>query len=174
MKNEPQQPILEDRPMSTSSKQARPIDFGRAVEIVGLAGIIVSLIFLGYELKRSNDIAETEAIATIYSMTNEMGLAMAENPELSRVFRQAQSDFESMSPDDRWTLYVLLEYLINVNEAAWKYYDKGIINQEEADFYAQSLCKLIGRHPSLVAAWQSNKQDRLPGFYDYIMGVCEL
>jgi len=141
MKNEPQQPILEDRPMSTSSKQARPIDFGRAVEIVGLAGIIVSLIFLGYELKRSNDIAETEAVATIYSMTNEMGLAMAENPELSRVFRQAQSDFESMSPDDRWTLYVLLEYLINVNEAAWKYYDKGIINQEEADFYAQGLCR---------------------------------
>jgi hypothetical protein len=160
--------------MPTQSKTLNPIDFGRAVEIVGIAGIIVSLIFLGYELKRSNDIAETEAVATIYSMTNEMGLAMAENPELSRVFRQALSDYESLDPDDLWTLYVLLEYIINVNEAAWKYYDKGIINAEEAEFYTRSLCKLIGRHPSLVVAWQSNKQDRLPGFYEYVIGVCDL
>jgi hypothetical protein len=160
--------------MPTSSNDATSTDIGRAVEIVGIAGIIVSLIFLGYELKRSNDIAETEAVATIYGMTNEMGLALAENPELSRVFRQALSDFESLSADDRWTLYVLIEYLINVSEAAWKYYDKGIINQEEADYYAQGLCKLIGRDPGLVDAWRSNKQDRLPGFYDYISGVCEL
>ena len=160
--------------MPTVSKDATPIDIGRAVEIVGIAGIIVSLIFLGYELKRSNDIAETEAVATIYSMTNEMGLALAENPELSRVFRHAMSDFESLSADDRWTLYVLLEYVINVNEAAWKYYDKGIINQQEADYYVRSLCKLVGRDPSLVEAWRSNKQDRLPGFYEYLSGVCEL
>jgi hypothetical protein len=134
----------------------------------------VSLIFLGYELKRSNDIAETEAVAAIYSMTNEMGLALVENPELSRVFGQALYDFKSLSPDDRWTLYVLLEYVINVNEAAWKYYDKGIINQEEADYFTRGLCKLIGRHPSLVEAWQANKEDRLPGFYEYVTGVCEL
>ena len=160
--------------MPTPSNNATSIDVGRAVEIVGIAGIILSLIFLGYELKRSNDIAETEAVAAIYSMTNEMGLALAENPELSRVFRQALSDFESLDPDDLWTLYVLLEYVINVNEAAWKYYDKGVINQEESDYYARSLCKLIGRHPSLVEAWRSTKEDRLPGFYEYVMGVCEL
>ncbi|MGB5212011.1 MAG: hypothetical protein WBO47_07500 [Gammaproteobacteria bacterium] len=160
--------------MPTPLNSGTSIDFGRAVEIVGIAGIIVSLIFLGYELKRANDIAETEAVATIYSMTNDMGLAMAENPELSRVFGQALSDFESLSPDDRWTLYVLLEYVINVNEAAWKYFDKGIINQEEVDFYTRGLCKLIGRHPSLVEAWHANKEDRLPGFYEYATGVCEL
>ncbi|MGI9327922.1 MAG: hypothetical protein ACR2PZ_22070 [Pseudomonadales bacterium] len=160
--------------MSTPTNSATSIEFGRAVEIVGIVGIILSLIFLGYELKRANDIAETEAVATIYSMTNEMGLAMAENPELSRVFGQALSDFDALNPDDRWTLYVLLEYVINVNEAAWKYYDKGIINQEEADYYTRGLCKLIGRHPSLVAAWRSNEQDRLPGFYEYATDVCEL
>ena len=160
--------------MPASAKDATSITFGRVVEIVGLVGILLSLIFLGYELKRSNDIAETEAVATIYSMTNELSLALAESPELSRVFRQTLSDFDSLSPDDRWTLYALLEYVINVNEAAWKYYDKGIIGQQEADFYARGLCKLIGRHPSLVAAWRSNKQDRLPGFYDYVTGVCEL
>ena len=148
-------------------------DVGKLVEVVGIVGIIVSLVFLGYELKRSNDIAETEAVATIYSMTNELGLAMAENPELSRVFQQATSDFGSIGPDDRWTFFVLLEYVINVNEAAWKYYDKGVISEQEADYYARSLCKLIGRHPDLVEAWRANRQDRLPGFYDYVTSICE-
>ena len=89
MKNEHQEQVCEDKKMPTPSNDATSIDIGRAVEIVGIAGIIASLIFLGYELRRSNDIAETEAVATIYSMTNEMGLAMAENPELSTVIRQA-------------------------------------------------------------------------------------
>ncbi len=160
--------------MPTESKRNTSLEFGRVVEIVGIVGIIVSLVFLGYELKRANDIAETEAVATIYGMTNEMGLVMAENPELSRVFRTALSDFESLSEDDIWTLYVLIEHVINVTEAAWKYYDKGVIDQEEAEYYARSLCKLIERHPSLVEAWQSNEQDRLPGFYEYVNGVCEL
>ena len=160
--------------MSTSSNNTTPIGVGRVVEIVGLVGIVVSLVFLGYELKRANDIAEAEAVAAIYSMTNEMGLAMAENPKLSRVFGQAQSDFGSLSRDDRWTFYVLIEYVINMNEAAWKYYDKGIINQEEARFHILGLCRLIGLDPSLIAAWRSNKQNRLPGFYEYVASVCEL
>ena len=159
--------------MPTPSNNIAAIDFGRIVEVVGIVGIIVSLVFLGYELKRANDIAETEAIATIYGMTNEMGLAMAENQELSRVFRQGLTDFESLSSEDRWTLYVLLEYVVNVTEAAWKYYDKGVIDQEEAEYYARGLCKLIGRHSDLVDAWQSNKEDRLPGFYEYVSNTCE-
>ena len=53
-------------------------------------------------------------------MTNEMGLVLAENPELSRVFRHAMSDFDSLSADVRLTIYVLRELVINVNVAAWK------------------------------------------------------
>lgn len=160
--------------MPARLSESASFGFGRVVEIVGLVGIVVSLAFLGYELKRSNDIAEAEAVSDIYRMTNEIGLAMAENPDLSRLFRQALSDVDSLNPEDRWTLYVILEYVINVNEAAWKYYDKGIIDKEEADFYTQGLCRLIGLHPSLVAAWRSNEQNRIPGFYGYVTGVCDL
>ena len=160
--------------MPTSSNELISTDFGRVVEVVGLVGIVVSLIFLGYELKRSNDIAEAEAVAEIYSMTNELGLVMAENPELSRVLGKAQSNFESLSPDDRWTLFVLIENVINTSEAAWKYHDKGIINEEEADYFVQGLCRMIELHPSLVDAWQDNEQNRIPGFYDYVTVVCEL
>ena len=148
--------------------------FGRAIEIVGLVGIIVSLVFLGYELKRANDIAEAEAVASIYGMTNEMGLAMAENPELSRVFRQAQSDFESLTPDDRWTFYVLLEYLINVTEAAWKYHDQGIITREEAQYYTSGLCRVVRLDQRLIDLWRADEQNRMPGFYEHVTGVCDL
>lgn len=150
------------------------MNFGRLVEIVGIAGIIISIVFLGYELKRANDIAETEAVATIYSMTNEMGLVMVENPELSRLFREALSGSDALSEDDLWTLYVLAEYVVNVTEAAWKYYDKGVIDQVEVEFYTRALCKLINRHPSLVEAWHSSKEDRLPGFSDHVSKVCGL
>ncbi len=160
--------------MPAGLKELFAIDFGRFVEVVGLVGIVVSLSFLGYELKRSNDIAEAEAIAEIYAMTNEMGLAMAGSPELSRVFRQAQSDFESLSPEDLWTLYVLIEYVINSTETGWKFYDQGIINAEEADYFTQGLCRLITLHPNMVRVWQENEDNRIPGFYEYVSDVCDV
>lgn len=81
MSNENRDQMDQDNSITQASSDSASMSFGRIVEIVGIAGIILSLIFLGYELKRANDIAQTEAIATIYGMTNEMGLVMAENPE---------------------------------------------------------------------------------------------
>jgi hypothetical protein len=46
--------------MPTLANDESSIDVGRAVEIVGPVGIILSLIFPGYDLKRSNDIADAE------------------------------------------------------------------------------------------------------------------
>ena len=159
--------------MPTQPNKPAAMDFGRLVEIVGLVGIVLSLVFLGYELQRSNDIAEAQAVADVYSMTNELGLVMLENPEMSRVLGQAQTDFELLSPDDLWNLYVIVEYVINTSEAAWKYYDKGIINGDEASYFAGGLCRMIGMHPSLVAAWEENEENRIPGFYDYVTGECD-
>ena len=160
--------------MSSTGKKKNPVSFGRIVEIVGLIGIVVSLVFLGYELKRSNDIAEAQAVSEIYNMTNEMGLLMAEIPELAEVFRTAQYDFGSLQDDDRFMFYVIVEYVINTNEAAWKYYDKGIINASEADTYTQTLCRLIRTDVSLVGAWKASELDRLPGFFEYVSGVCNI
>jgi hypothetical protein len=160
--------------MTQTPDNREPMSFGRIVEIVGLIAIVLSLVFLGYELKRSNDIAEAEAVAEIYTMQNEMGIVMAESPDLARVFNQAQTDVESLNGEDLWTFYVILEYLVNVNEAAWKYFDKGIIDRKEADYYTRGLCRMIGLHPSIGEAWRSNRENRMPGFYDYVTEVCEL
>ncbi len=160
--------------MSEESKRYVAIEFGRLAEIIGIIGIVGSLSFLGYELKRSNDLAEASAISEVYRATNRMGLVMAGDPEMRRVFAQAQSDFSSLSPDDLFTLYVLAEYVINSTEVAWKYYDKGIINREEADYFTNGLCRLIEMDAGMVTAWQQNKGNRIPGFYDYVVEVCEL
>ena len=85
--------------MSTPSNDATSMGVGRVAEIVGLVEIIVSLVFLGYELKRSIDIAETEAVATIYSMTNEMGLAIKQagsNAGILRIHHECLRAVESI------------------------------------------------------------------------------
>lgn len=141
---------------------------------MGIIGIVGSLGFLAYELKRSNDLTEAKAVSDIYNMTNRMGLAMAGDAELRRVFAKAQSDFQSLSSDELFTLYVLIEYVINSTEAAWKYHDNGIISAEEADYFAYGLCRLIEMHPNMVVAWQENEGHRIPGFYGYVNEVCGL
>ncbi len=160
--------------MAAQPKRYLLIEFGRFVEIMGIIGILGSLSFLGYELKRSNELTEANAISDIYNMTNQMGLAMARDPELRRVFALAQSDFESLSSEDLFTLYVLIEHVINSTESAWKYYDKRIINAEEAEYFTQGLCRLIQMHPDMEVAWRENESNRIPGFYGYVNRVCGL
>ncbi|MEO1202891.1 MAG: hypothetical protein AAFX10_09295, partial [Pseudomonadota bacterium] len=150
------------------------VDLRDRLGLRNVVGIVLSLVFLGYELKRSNDIAEAEAVAQIYSMTNEMSLVMAEDPALSQVFRRAQSDFKSLDADEQFRFLILLESVVNSSEAAWKYYDKGIISRAETDSYTRGLCRLLGLDESLAEMWRSDAHNRLPGYYHYATDVCRL
>ena len=111
-------------------------------------------------------------MATIFDDRQDWMMAMAANPNLARVYLQGSSDRESLNADDRTTYMFLFGFLTDINELAWKYYDKGIISEQDMEFYIWDYCQHFRFDPELVKDWVSKPQYIMPGFYDYVLNSC--
>ena len=142
------------------------------IETFGVVAIIVSLIFLGYELKRANDIAEAEATATIDQEANEFILTAIADQNIRRVIRNAFGISES-STDDEHVLRIMSTYFINIHEIAWKYHQKGLISDGDLAVRFTELCSWITRSPAIAEDWESRRDLMLPGLYEDVSRECK-
>ena len=70
-------------------------------EAVGAAGVIATLGYLAIQIRRSNLLATTESIRYAQTASNPTILAIAQDPDLARVFREGLRDRDSLSADER-------------------------------------------------------------------------
>ena len=145
------------------------------VEMVGMVAIIVSLLFLGYEVKRANDIAEAQATSTVYQGGNEFLLAFIDNQNLRHVMRNTfWGGSESLTDDDQMLLTATMTYIYNINEVAWKYHQKGLMSDADMSVRFAELCVWINGSPAVAKDWASRRDTVLPGFYDDASRECKI
>ncbi len=145
------------------------------LEFFGGATIIVSLIFLGYELKRSNDIAEAEATATVYQAANEYLLTYIVDQNLRHVIRKMVVDgSESLTVDEQMLLTAALSYGYNIHEFAWKYHQKGLMSDADMATRYFELCRGINEYPAIAKDWANRRDLVLSGFYEDVNRECKI
>ena len=145
------------------------------LEFFGGVTIIVSLIFLGYELKRSNDIAEAEATATVYQSANEYLLTYIVDQNLRHVVRKMLEDgSESLTDDEQMLLTAVLSYIYNTHEIAWKYHQKGLMSDADMAPRYFELCEGINGYPAIAKDWANRRDLVLSGFYDDVSRECKI
>ena len=143
-------------------------------EIVAILAIVISLLLLAYELKRSNDIAEAEAMAVVASAVNEFNQQIAGDRDMADVWLSGLVDYDSLDgPSEQRQFMALWEVMLNNFETSYKYYEQGIIDAADAEFLAQNLCNAIGSESS-TRIWHQRRNQRIPGFYDFISENCDL
>lgn len=76
-------------------------DLGSIGELIGALGVIVSLVYLGVQIRQNTRSVRSasfqEAIRDVLSITD----ALATDRELARVYWKGIADFESLAPDER-------------------------------------------------------------------------
>ncbi len=142
-------------------------------EMFGIVAIFLSLTFLGYELKRGNDIAEAEATATVYQGVNDFLLAVIADQNTRQVLRDAFGIPESV-PDDLQILRTTMTYVYNIHEVAWKYHQKGLISDEDLAAHITELCFWITGSPAVAENWANRRDSLLPGFYEHVSRECKI
>ena len=106
-----------------------------ATELLGALSIVLSLIFVGLELRHANNLAAAEAVMQINAMYVESTVAMAHDADLIRSFAQ-EHEIEERS---------VRQGFINMNrlnmvEAAWTNHDRGIMSEEQLNTYMMDGC----------------------------------
>ena len=143
-------------------------------EAVAILAIIVSLLLLAYELKRSNDLADADALAFVQSEVNSFNRQLAGDKDMMRVWQEGLRGYESLADQSEKAQFgALLTVAWNSYEIAYRYHERGILETSVALFYAQDLCNIMSSE-STIQLWHRDKRKRFPGFYDFINKNCEL
>lgn len=85
------------------------------IEFLGILALVVSLGFVAYELRQSNEIALVEAVGDLYGKFNDINQFVASEPELAELLvrSRAAESWEAFTPAERLRLESFHRFLFN-------------------------------------------------------------
>lgn len=103
-------------------------------EIVGIAAIVASLIFVGMQMKQSQAIAISTAYQARVAAGMEMNAAMAANERVLTAFNKPQIEgLDSLSPEEVWAGQAMTRSLMQAYDNIHYQYESGFLHQESWD-----------------------------------------
>jgi hypothetical protein len=85
-------------------------------EFIGGIAVLLTLIYLGVQLRQGNRLNQGESIRTLLREYNKT-LAQIQDPVFTDVFRHGSKDFEALSRHDQARVHVWLEQLVRTSFA---------------------------------------------------------
>jgi len=114
-----------------------------ALELVGIVAIIGSLILVAFELRQSTAVATTQATFEINSMLDNSYRMRAQDPVLAQLIRTGRTDPGSLTKLEWDQFSAWLRADMNGVEAAWFYYNNGLILEKDHDGYRAAACSRV-------------------------------
>ena len=99
-------------------------EWGALGELIGGMAIIISLLYVGYQIRQSNNLAKAESMRDILDVSAYNQL-MAQNPDLGDIVAKGYRDFSSLSPSEQRTFHHVLSLLMNHAENVFRQHQFG-------------------------------------------------
>lgn len=129
-------------------------------ELAGAISIVLSLIFVGIELRQANNLSEADGLQSLNEMAASILIARMTDVELNRLIAKAyQSDelneahgFTAAEGSQlrgyfaAWTTY---------GESSWKYYERGIIALDQYQGSLSVICTIFSPSSAAIDLWRS-------------------
>ena len=106
------------------------------VEIVAALGVVASLVFVGFELRQSNQLARIQAQQSMGEAWSTVNLTMATDHELMVLMaRMASGEIEAdFEPGEIYSLYLVLHGLDHTWEMYFKQMQSGVLQKGDISF----------------------------------------
>lgn len=156
--------------MSTTENHVDITTLGAIGEFVGGIAVIGSLIYVGFQVRQSNEqaaqrneIERNESERQFARDTSSLLLALTD-PDLSRVFRQGLVDHESLTKDEQLRFDMWLSGLTNHCVSIWR---RGLMHEPWVRTWLDWLVS-VKKTPGGGVWWESTKLRYLPDFVDEV------
>ena len=120
-------------------------------EIVGAAGVILSLVFVGIQVKDNSNILAAQAVFDLRESNSLMVRDLVTNRELGELIYRGHLDYESLTDEEipRYTLWV--GEVLTRRVTAWKYAEEGLLEAEEIKVWQDHTCQFLAlQGPSII------------------------
>lgn len=105
--------------------------FVQWAEVIGLICLVLSLIFVGVQIRQNNSIAKAEAYQSFVSSMNDLYIAMAQphvGEALNRVYMQGVP-FEDLSSIEKGYFISIFTSIIRIHEGIFKQVQAGVLDE---------------------------------------------
>ena len=141
-------------------------EWNEIAELVGIAAIVVSLVFVGYELRQSTAIARSDAYGSFSSQFFELASSAALDERMSGLISQVNQgalpgDFK---PEERVSIRMYQSAAVRVWEGLFRSVQAGVLPEDALDSAAKGI--LINNN-FFRSNWASTRQLYTSDFIAY-------
>ena len=132
-------------------------DWKTVAEFTGIAAIVVSLVFVGYELRQSTAIARSDAYSSFSSRFFELASSAALDQRMSDLISQVNQgalpgDFK---PEDRVSIRMYQSAAVRVWEGLFRSVQAGVLPEDALESAASGI---LINNKYFRSTWASTKQ----------------
>ena len=107
-------------------------------EVVGVLGVVVSLLFVGYEIRQNTKVARAEAYRAFVGEVTDW-YALASDPEFNELFvRLRQEGYDALTPAEQGQLFANTMMIFRVYEGLHKEVTEQILDESALLLLSQS------------------------------------
>ncbi|MFT5500675.1 MAG: hypothetical protein ACI88G_000808 [Woeseiaceae bacterium] len=142
-------------------------DAKRITELLGGLAVVISLIFVGIELRENATATKAEAAHNASMALHDWYLEVGTNAEAGSIFRRAMMDPESLDKDESFQFVFMLHAGLLAYQDIYFLADQGALEAGVFEVLAPALS--LGRtNPGFIWFWQQRREYFSEGFRQYV------
>ena len=140
---------------SPAGRGRRLQEYALIAEIVGGAAVVVSLVFVGIQLRANANVLEAQAVFDLREANGSLVRDLTGNRELSEVLYRGYNDYASLSDLERWRFGLWVNEVLRIRLLAWEYGQRGLLEEEEFESWQTVTCDYLSAYPGARAVWDA-------------------
>lgn len=129
--------------------------YASLAEVVSAAAIIVSLLYAGYEFRRTTTMSSRDADVVLFERTRESNRLLIESPRLAELVVLAETTPDELSEADRLRFLSYQHDFFDAWEIGWSYREDGVLDEATWSDWDDWFTSEARRRPAF--AWTDNR-----------------
>lgn len=135
-------------------------------EIISSIAIVVSIIYVAVEFKRSDAISNKDVENHLYNSIKSMDQLVIENNDIAKLIIKASAQTDSLK-EEELLRYVSFEHIFYDSwEYAFSNYQDEILEKEEWESWNEWFISEVQKKP--IISWEGNRKNYNGVFLDYV------
>lgn len=137
---------------------------GGVAEIVGAIVVVLSLGYVGLQIKQNTNLAAGEAQRELMNGFQAQLDRIANEPD---IFRRGLAGLDNLTDTEKVTFHLIFNQWINHLEQPLRMLERGLETQDNVDMYG-NICLLWVQEPGGWQIWEMNREYYFPRSHQYI------
>ena len=144
-------------------KKLNLTEYAQLAEIIAAIAVVISLIYVGVQLKANTDAVRSVSIQEITNTSVGVLGGQVADPEISRIRRLGNEDLSSLTADEVYRYHILQRQIWLTFHNVYLQRNLQVIGSELWSTYERIICREM-LSPGVVETWSHHSHVLDPGF----------